>query len=169
MDSVSCDDSCVSLIKRVSSIQQNEPFIPSICSDAVYEPCGTPCSSRLPTSEQRVDKRKYTEVEAYIVSRTKDLLRNARIVPPVTDQLAITPVSSICNSKGSDDETQAEPTTDELLLRADTIDSSFSEGVEETADMEEARLSDGIDVLRGIGAAVWKIFSPEVLTQNSSP
>jgi hypothetical protein len=35
--------------------------------------------------------------------------------------------------------------------------------------MDEARLSDGIDVLRGIGAAVWKMFSPEVLTQNSSP
>lgn len=175
MDSVSCDDSCVSLIKRVSSIQQDEPFIPSICSDAVYEPCGTPCSSRLPASEQRVDKRKYTEVETYIVSRTKDLLRNARIVPPVTDQLAITPVSSICNSKGSDDEIQAEPTTDELLLRADTnnMDShsshSTSSPFEDTTDMDEARLSDGIDVLRGIGAAVWKMFSPEVLTQNSSP
>lgn len=171
-DSVSCDDSCVSLIKRVSSIQQDEPFIPSICSDAVYEPCGTPCSSRLPASEQRIDKRKYTEVETYIVSRTKDLLRNARM-PPVTDQLAITPVSSICYSKGSDDENQAEPnvTTDELLLRTDTMDSSSSSSsppFEDTTDMEEARLSDGIDVLRGIGAAVWKMFSPEgVLTQNS--
>jgi hypothetical protein len=94
-------------------------------------------------------------------------------MPPVTDQLAITPVSSICYSKGSDDENQAEPnvTTDELLLRTDTMDSSSSSSsppFEDTTDIEEARLSDGIDVLRGIGAAVWKMFSPEgVLTQNS--
>lgn len=168
------DDSSISLIKRVSSIQQDpQPFIPSICSDAVYEPCETPCSSRLPAaSEQRIDKRKYTEVETYIVSRTKDLLRNARMPPPVTTQLAITPVSSICNSKGSDDDNQAEPNTcNDKLLRGTTdnnMDSdSSSEEVEDT-DMEEARLADGIDVLRGLGAAVWKIFSPEVLTQNSS-
>ena len=167
------DDSSISLIKRVSSIQQDpQPSIPSICSDAVYEPCETPCSSRLPAaSEQRIDKRKYTEVETYIVSRTKDLLRNARMPPPVTTQLAITPVSSICDSKGSDDDNQVEPTCNDKLLRGTTdnnMDSdSSSEEVEDT-DMEEARLADGIDVLRGLGAAVWKIFSPEVLTQNSS-
>lgn len=168
----SCDDSsCISLIKRVSSIQQDQPFVSSICSDAVYEPCGTPCSSRLlASSEQhRIDKRKYTEVETYIVSRTKDLLRNARM-PPVTAQLAVTPVSSICNSKRSDDDdnnnSQAEPTKD----NNNTMDSSDSDSEEDedTTDMEEAHLADGIDVLRGIGKAVWKIFSPEVLTQNSS-
>lgn len=171
----SCDDSsCISLIKRVSSIQQDQPFVSSICSDAVYEPCETPCSSHIPaSSEQRIDKRKYTEVETYIVSRTKDLLRNARM-PPVTAQLAVTPVSSICNSKGSDDDgnnnnnSQAEPTKDNNNNNTMDSSDSSSEGDEDTADMEEARLADGIDVLRGLGKAVWKIFSPEVLTQNSS-